>query len=66
MSGTNSDWAILKSQAERIFADPIFFFVKHPQISRFKTESQANKKVIEVYFFFVCVPYFLNTLESFT
>lgn len=46
MSGTNSDWAILKSQAERIFADPIFFFVKHPQISRFKTKSQANKKVI--------------------
>lgn len=46
MSGTNSDWAILKSQAERIFADPIFLFVKQPQISRFKTNSQTNKKVI--------------------
>ena len=32
MSSTNSDWAILKSQAERIFADPIFLFVKQPQI----------------------------------
>lgn len=57
MSGTNSDWAILKSQAKRIFADPIFLFVKHHHFIHISSDSKLIVRLTKKLFksIFVCV-----------